>query len=108
MFSEFINIVSILFDNFIVFIILFHTFLVMFFARYRENIIFMISFSNFSDVLPALTCESAIGNLWSICFELKILWFDWSETLLQATRADILGTPSPWVVLYLASDKIEE
>ena len=27
----------------------------------------MISFSKFLDVLPALTCASAIGNLVSIC-----------------------------------------
>ena len=27
----------------------------------------MISFSKFSDLLPAFTCASAIGNLRSIC-----------------------------------------
>ena len=63
LFSEFINIVSTLFYNFIEFIILLYTFLVISFARYREYIIFLASFSKFSDVSPAFTCASAIGNL---------------------------------------------
>ena len=63
LFSEFINIVSILFHNFIEFIILLCTFLVISFARYKECIICLISFSKFSDVLPGFTCASAIGNL---------------------------------------------
>ena len=32
------------------------------FARCREYIICLISFNNFSDVLPAFTCARAIGN----------------------------------------------
>ena len=52
---------SILFYKFIEFIILLHTFLVISFAGYREYIVCLISFSKFSDVLPAVTCERAIG-----------------------------------------------
>ena len=63
LFSEFIYIVSILFYNFIEFIILLYTFLVISFARYKEYIISLISFSKFSDVLPGFTCASAINNL---------------------------------------------
>ena len=64
LFSEFIkNIVSILFYNFIEFIILLYTFLVFSFARYKKYMICLISFNKFSDVLPAFTCASAIGNL---------------------------------------------
>ena len=42
-------------------------FLVISFAWYKEYIMWRISFSKFSDVLPAFTCGSAIGILWSIC-----------------------------------------
>ena len=66
-FSEFINIVSILFYNFIEFITLLYTFLLIHFVQYREHIICLISFSKFSDVLHAFTCASAIANLWRIC-----------------------------------------
>ena len=45
------------------FIILLYTFLVISFARNKEYIICLIWFSKFSDVLPAFTCASAIGNL---------------------------------------------
>ena len=68
-----INIVSILFYNFIEFIILLYTFLVITFARYKEYIIYLISFSKFSDVLPVFTCASATGNLWKICLGVNIL-----------------------------------
>ena len=51
LFSEFINVVSLLFYNFIEFIRLLD--------------------SKFSDVLPA--CARAVGNLWSICLEVNIL-----------------------------------
>ena len=37
-------------------------------------------------MLPAFTCARAIGNLWSICLDVKIL------------------IPSPYFVFYLASD----
>ena len=63
LFPEFINIVSILFYNFMEFIILLYTFLVISFARYKEHLIFLISFSKFSDVLPAFTFAKPIGNL---------------------------------------------
>ena len=33
------------------------------FARYKEYMICLISFSKFSDVLPAFTCASVICNL---------------------------------------------
>ena len=55
--------IILLFYNFIEFIILLYTFLVIFFARYKEHIICLISFSKFSDVLPVFTCARAIGNL---------------------------------------------
>ena len=63
---ELINIVSILFYNFIEFIVLLHTFLVISFARYKDYVISPILFSKFSDLLPTFTCASAIGNPWSI------------------------------------------
>ena len=34
---------------------------------------YLISFSKFSDVLPAFTCTRANGNLWSICLGVNIL-----------------------------------
>ena len=49
--------------TFIEFIILLYTFLVISFARYKEYMICLISFSKFLDVLPAFTCARAIGNL---------------------------------------------
>ena len=73
LFSEFRDIVFILFYNFIEFIILLYNFLVLYFARYNENKICLILFSKFSDVLLAFTCASAIGNLWSICLGVNIL-----------------------------------
>ena len=103
------NVVSILFYNFVEFIILLYTFLVMSFAWYKEYIICLIclvSFSKFSDVLPTFTCAIAIGNLWSFCLGHVILRVEWLETL--ATRANILGIPFLWIALYLASDTIEE
>ena len=62
-FLEFINIVSILFYNLIEFIILLYTFLIVSFPRYKKYIIFLISFSQFSDLLPSFTCATATGNL---------------------------------------------
>ena len=63
LFSEFINIVSILFYNFIEFMILLNTFLAISFPRYKDYIKCLISFSKFSDRLHAFTCSSATGNL---------------------------------------------
>ena len=65
--------INFLYYNFIQFIILLYTFLVISFAWYQEYIICRISFEKFSDVLPAFTCARAIGNLWSICLGVKIL-----------------------------------
>ena len=73
LFYEFINIVSILFYNFIKFIILLYLFLVISFSRYKEYVIWRISFYKFSDVLPAFTCANALGNLWSICLGVNIV-----------------------------------
>ena len=61
---EIINLVSVLFHNFIEFIILLHTFLlVISFARCKEYMICLISSSKFSHVLPAFTCASDVDNL---------------------------------------------
>ena len=49
-----------------------------------------VFFSKFSDILPAFTYTSVIGNLWSISLEVSIL------------------ISSLWKVLYLASDIIVE
>ena len=51
-----------MFCNFIEFNILLYTSLVISFARYKEYITCVISFSKCSDMLPAFTCLSAIGN----------------------------------------------
>ena len=89
-FSEFIDLVSILLHNFVEFFIFLYTFLVISFARYSEYIIFLISFSKFSDVFLAFNCASTIGNLRSICLGVKIL------------------SPFPYFAVCLASDTIEE
>ena len=81
---------SVLYYTFIEFIILLYTFLAVSFAKYKEYMICLISFSKFSDVLPAFTCARAIGNLWTICLGVNIL------------------RPSPYFVLYLPSDTIPE
>ena len=64
-FSEFINIVSILCYNFFEFIILLHTFLVISFTQYRQYIIWRISLNSFSCVLPSFTC-TIVQQLWVI------------------------------------------
>ena len=69
LFLEFTNIVSTLMNLLYCDIL----FLVIYFARYREHIIWRISFSRFSDVLPPFTWARAIGNLWSICLGVNIL-----------------------------------
>ena len=73
LFLEFINIVPILFYNFIEFIILLYTFLVIFLARFKECMIWRILSSKFSDVLPTVTCARAIGSFWSIYWGVPIL-----------------------------------
>ena len=52
--------------------------------------IWKTSISTFSDVLLAVTCNNAIVNLWNICLGVNIV------------------IPSPWVVLYLASEHHNE
>ena len=84
------NIVSILLNKFIGFIILLYTFLLISFARHKKYIICVISFGMFPDVLPAFICASAIGNLSSICLGVNIF------------------SPSPYFALCLSSDTIEE
>ena len=42
---------------------LLYTVLVISFAQYKEYMVCLISFTKLSDVLPAFTCASAIGNL---------------------------------------------
>ena len=81
LFSENIYVVSILFYKFTEFILLLYTFLVSYFAQYKEHMIWQISFSKFSNVLTAFTCASAIGNLWSTCLGVNILRCELSETL---------------------------
>ena len=51
LFSELVNIVFNLFYNFITFIILLYTFLVISFTAYKDCMIWWISFSKFPDVL---------------------------------------------------------
>ena len=41
-------------------------FLVISFARYKEYMIWRVSYSKFPDVLPAFTCASVFGNLWRV------------------------------------------
>ena len=43
------------------------------FVQYKQYMICLISFNQFSYVLLAFTCASAIGNLSSICLEVNIL-----------------------------------
>ena len=63
LFSEFINIVYILFYNFIKFITILYASLVTLFPQYKEYIICLIPFSKFSGVLPSFTCARAIYDL---------------------------------------------
>ena len=77
-----------LYYTFIKFIILLYTLLQIWFARYKEYMICLISLSKFSDVLPAFTSARAIGNLRGISLVVKIL------------------RTSAYFVLYLTSDTI--
>ena len=74
LFSALINKVSILFYIFIEFITLLYIFFfVISFSPCKEYKICLISFSKFSDVLPAFNCTSAMGNFWSICSGINII-----------------------------------
>ena len=88
LFLELINVVPVLFYNVLEFIILFDTFLVICFARYKEYVICLIPFSKFSYLFPVFTCVRVIGNLWKTCL-----------------GVDILG-PFPCFTSYLALDAI--
>ena len=50
-------------ESIIYIVILLYTLLVIYFARYKEYMICLVSLSKFSDVLPAFTCARAIGKL---------------------------------------------
>ena len=39
----------------------------------KGYMIYLILFSKFSDVLPAFTCVSPIGNFWRICLGVNVL-----------------------------------
>ena len=88
LFSEFINIVFILFYNFIEFIIFLHTFLVISQAQYKEYLICIISFGKFPDILNDFTCARAIDNLWIICSMDNILSCLRSETLVTRGKSE--------------------
>ena len=62
LFLEFRYIVSVVLYNFIEFIILLYTFLLTSVSLYNENMVWLISFSKYPNVLPTFTCASAIGN----------------------------------------------
>ena len=67
-FLEFIKVASILYYNCIEFVVLLHSFLVIHFSQSKEFKIWQISFSTFSDVLPAFTSTSVISNLFIFLF----------------------------------------
>ena len=73
LFLEFINIVCILFYNWMEFIVLFRTFLVTSFSWCKEYLIWDIPLSRYSDVSPYFTCENATSNLWGVCLGVNIL-----------------------------------
>ena len=60
-------------ESIIYIVILLYTLLVIYFARYKEYMICLISLSKFSDVLPAFTCARAIGKVWNNCLGDNIL-----------------------------------
>ena len=64
LFSEFINIILILYHNFIELFILLYAFPVISFAQYKEYITWQISISKFSYVFPAFTCGIAFFFNW--------------------------------------------
>ena len=63
--------------------------LVIFFARYKEYMICLISFSKFSGVLPAFTCARVIGSLGIICLGIDILRLEWFKTLSEKSVPSI-------------------
>ena len=95
LFLEFINTVSILFYKYVKFIILLYNSLIISFAWYNEHMIWRISCSKFSDILPAFPYARSIDNLWSICLGVNILSCLQPETL--AIQVKILGRPFPCI-----------
>ena len=71
----------------------------------------LISFTTFSNILPAFTCAGAIDNL--VCLGVSILSYLWLKILwLEIVRSQTLnlrfkseGNPSPYNVLYLPLEK---
>ena len=61
-----------------------------YFARHKEYMICLISFSKFSDVLFAFTCARAIGNILRICLRVHIFRLEWSETFYEKSVPSIL------------------
>ena len=86
---------SISFYNSIEFLMLLYTSLEIRLTQYKRYIIWRISFSKFSDVLPAFTCARAVGNLWSICLGVNILSCLHSDTL--AARGKYFHIFSLWL-----------
>ena len=48
-------------------------------AQFKEYMICLISFSKFSDALPAFTRGRAIGYIWIICLGVNIGRLEWSK-----------------------------
>ena len=82
-----------MYHTFIEFIILLDNFLVIY-------MIFLISFSNCSDVLSVFTCARAIGNLWNICLGVTIL-FIFAGNILLSKTSRTLHLPSKNVYRFL-------
>ena len=89
LFLKFINAVSILFYNFIEFIILLYTFLVISFPWYKEYINVLILHIKFSDTLRAFTSVRTIGNLSRVSLEVNILRLEWSEILSETPVSSV-------------------
>ena len=70
---EFINIVSTFCYTFIELIILLYNFLETSFSQYKKHIIFLTSFTKFSDMLPVFVCTRGIVTPYNICLVVNIL-----------------------------------
>ena len=63
---------SILFYNFLIFIILYILFK-FYLTQCKQSMILRILWSKFTDVLSVFNCARAIGNIWSICLGVTTL-----------------------------------
>ena len=63
---------SILFYNFLIFIIL-HIFFKFYLTQCKQSIILRILWTKFTDALSAFDCARAIDNIWSICLGVATL-----------------------------------